>query len=216
MLSIEKKNDFSGEGFRNGGGFGKSEWRDTIPLRLVAFNLQNPVNATVTYVKKDQYIRILLFCVTKFIHWTKSLGLTKPGDSSPAADYTAKILYAKWGAGKYCLTPWPLPRNRPAPQLPPSPQITITVLLHQQWTTGHYCCRTRSLCCVASEKCCAGGRSQGLQQGTRNRNQEQEKPNCPSPLVWVIHTSELLPLILAEATGLNFTCFHGSKYTTAL
>lgn len=43
MPSIEKKEkiDFLGEGFRNGGGFGMSEWRDTVPLRLVAFNLQN-------------------------------------------------------------------------------------------------------------------------------------------------------------------------------
>lgn len=75
MLSIEKT---SGEGFINGGGFGNLESRDTIPLRSVALNLQNPVNETEIDVKKDPYIYmymciyicicILFFCVIKFIH----------------------------------------------------------------------------------------------------------------------------------------------------
>lgn len=97
-----------------------------------------PLNATVTYVKKDQYIHILLFCVTKFIPWTKSLSLTKRGDLRHAADYTAEILYAKAESAKWVLQ---VLQKKQTFQLLPSPLITITVLLHQQWTTtGHYCC----------------------------------------------------------------------------
>lgn len=59
--------DFSGEEFRSGGGLGKLERRGTIPLRLVAFNLENPVNATGSDVKKVHHIHILFFCITKSI-----------------------------------------------------------------------------------------------------------------------------------------------------
>lgn len=45
--------EFSGEGFITGEGFGNLESRDTILLRSVALNLQNPVNETKIDVKKD-------------------------------------------------------------------------------------------------------------------------------------------------------------------
>jgi len=58
-------------GFRNEGGFGKSEREGTIPLRLVTLNLHNPVNATVNYVKKDQYLHIFSLLCYKLHPWNQ-------------------------------------------------------------------------------------------------------------------------------------------------